>query len=108
VRELKNVMERAVILSKGKVLRLDLAMTDLLEQSGREAAPGHPAVSDQVMTEHELRELEKKNMLAALRLADWRVSGPSGAAQLIGLKPTTFTDRMKKLGIVRPGLRQAG
>jgi PAS domain S-box-containing protein len=103
VRELKNVIERGVILSKGKVLRLDLAMTDLLEQSARRGAEPAPASgSDELLTEAQLRELEKANMVTALRLADWRVSGPEGAAQLLGIKPTTFTDRMKKFGILRP------
>lgn len=102
VRELKNVIERAVILSKGKVLRLDLAMTDLLEQSTElERGPGLDD-GDQVLTEAQVRELEKNNMLAALKAADWRVSGPEGAAQLVGIKPSTFTDRMKKFGIARP------
>jgi PAS domain S-box-containing protein len=102
VRELKNVIERAVILSKGKVLRLDLAMTDLLEQSAKPDRRAGAAESDQLLTEVQLREFEKSNMLAALRSADWRVSGPEGAAQLLGIKPTTFTDRMKKFGISRP------
>jgi PAS domain S-box-containing protein len=102
VRELKNVIERAVILSQGKVLRLDLAMTDLLEQSAaRGAAPQPLNGSDELLTEAQLREFEKANMVTALRLADWRVSGPEGAAQLLGIKPTTFTDRMKKFGILR-------
>jgi len=102
VRELKNVIERAVILSQGKVLRLDLAMANIFE-NGPQARPAdavEPARA--VMTEADLRELEKNNMLNALRLADWRVSGPNGAAQLLGIKPTTFTDRMRKYGISRP------
>lgn len=54
-----------------------------------------------VMKESEIIELGKKNMIAALKISNWRVSGPSGAAQLIGLKPSTFADRMKKFGIDR-------
>jgi transcriptional regulator of acetoin/glycerol metabolism len=54
------------------------------------------------MTETELLELQKQNMLAALQLCDWRVSGPNGAAKLIGLKSTTFNDRMKKYGLAKP------
>jgi transcriptional regulator with GAF, ATPase, and Fis domain len=109
VRELKNVIERAVILSQGKVLRLDLAMADIL-QSGPERA-GEPASSvgtRGVMTDAELKSFEKENMLLALRLADWRISGPSGAAELLGIKPTTFTDRMRKYGLRRPGATVAG
>ena len=43
-----------------------------------------------------MRELERKNTLLALEMAQWRVSGPNGAAKLLGVKPTTLTDRMKK------------
>ena len=102
VRELKNVIERAVILSTGKVLRLDLAMANILEDSGRPSAPAGAEPAQAVLTEAQLRELEKENMLNALRMTDWRVSGAGGAAEMLGLKPTTFTDRMKKHALTRP------
>jgi transcriptional regulator with GAF, ATPase, and Fis domain len=106
IRELKNVIERAVILSRGKVLRLDLAMADILNAPAASAAEAAAENGgDRVLSEAELRALEKNNMLAALRLANWRVSGPDGAAKLLGIKPTTFTDRMKKYGIGRPSAR---
>jgi len=54
-----------------------------------------------IMTETELVALQRENMLAALRLSNGRVSGMEGAAKLLGLKPSTFTDRMKKFGIGR-------
>ena len=105
VRELKNVIERAVILSRGKVLRLDLAMADIPKPASVSApvsadpdGNGEPTL----MTEQELLELQKNNLLAALTATGWRVSGPRGAAALVGLKPSTFADRMKKYGIARP------
>jgi PAS domain S-box-containing protein len=102
VRELKNVIERAVILSKGKVARLDLAMADILA-AGSNASDAQPGPSEnRVLTEAELRNLEKQNMLRALELTNWRVSGPDGAAHLLGLRPSTFADRMKKYKISRP------
>jgi PAS domain S-box-containing protein len=102
VRELKNVIERAVILSTGTVLRLDLAMVDILHHgSERSVEPGN--AGPVIMTEDELLALQKENLLTALRLSDWRVSGPTGAAKLVGLKPTTFTDRMRKFGLQKPG-----
>ena len=105
VRELKNVIERAVILSRGKVLRLDLAMADFPKPTSTEvpvsAEPdGHGKPT--LITEQELLELQKNNLLAALKATGWRVSGPRGAAALVGLKPSTFTDRIKKFGIARP------
>ncbi len=101
VRELKNVIERAVILSRGKVLRLDLAMAD--NPRSTSAPSSEPAQRDTpaLMSENEFLELRKNNLLAALRASGWRVSGPRGAAALVGLKPSTFTDRMKKFGIAR-------
>ncbi len=101
VRELKNVIERAVILSRGKVLRLDLAMTDILNPV-RASDADETSSGRAVLTEAELRELERENMLAALRMSDWRVSGPEGAARMLGIKPTTFADRMKKFRLSRP------
>ena len=105
VRELKNVIERAVILSQGKVLRLDLAMADIPKPVSASApvppgpgGDGKPAL----MNERELLELQRNNLLTALRATGWRVSGPRGAAALVGLKPSTFTDRMKKFRIARP------
>jgi PAS domain S-box-containing protein len=101
IRELKNVIERAVILSRGKVLRLDLAMSDILNAPSAPSAEVRDAESP-FLTELEMREFERKNTLAALEMAQWRVSGPNGAAKLLGIKPTTLTDRMKKLQLRKP------
>ena len=109
IRELKNVIERAVILSQGKVLRLDLAMTNVrdADKDDGDAAANQPA-TERVLTEAEIRELEKKNVAAALEMCDWRVSGPKGAARLLGVKPTTLSDRIRKFGITRPGFARTG
>lgn len=101
VRELKNVIERAVILSQGKVLRLDLAMADILRSSPSLNSKSEGSLSH-VMTEREFVALQKENMQVALGLSNGRVSGPRGAAKLLGLKPSTFTDRMRKLGVSKP------
>ena len=102
VRELKNVIERAVILSPGNVLRLDLSMPNL----------GHvPAVTDEspdaaedrVLTEEEMETLRRNNIARALEMTDGRVSGPRGAARLLGVRPTTLADRIRALGIEKPG-----
>jgi transcriptional regulator with GAF, ATPase, and Fis domain len=100
VRELKNVIERAVILSQGKVLRLDLSMP------GLEAATESPAPTSQeapgVLTEQQMKDFQKANIIRALKLADWRVSGKGGAAELLGLRPTTLADRVRTYKIKRP------
>lgn len=102
VRELKNVIERAVILSKGNVLRLDLSLPQGRVGSTMPTATPH-AEPQGVLTEKQMRELHKQNLLAALKQTDWRVSGKQGAAALLGVKPTTLADRIKSFGIRRPG-----
>ena len=100
VRELKNVIERAVILSTGKVLRLDLSMPGLKGDTdvGAEAA----LVNDEVLTEKDMRGLQKSNTVKALKQANWKVSGTGGAADLLGVKPTTLADRIRSFKIKRP------
>lgn len=95
VRELKNVIERAVILSSGKKLRLDL----VLAPSAAASVQRPQTAQGEFMTEAEFKALEKTNLTAALDAADWRVSGAGGAAELLGLKPSTVAYRMKRLGI---------
>lgn len=101
VRELKNVIERAVILSPGNVLRLDLSMPNIRVVREREQAPTQARKSG-ILTEKEMREYQKQNIVAALQETGWRVSGPEGAADLLGVKPTTLADRIRTFGIKRP------
>ncbi|MDX1508667.1 MAG: helix-turn-helix domain-containing protein, partial [Woeseiaceae bacterium] len=100
VRELKNVIERAVILSPGKTLRLDASMP------GFEPAPAPAKVADpahaDILTEEQMREFQKQNIIAALEASNWRVSGQGGAAELLGVRPTTLADRIKAMGIRKP------
>ncbi len=100
IRELKNVIERAVILSQGKVLRLDLSMPGL-EPEDSETIMHEPEIAD-VMTEQQIKGLQKANIIKALKLADWRVSGKGGAAELLGVRPTTLADRLRTYKIKRP------
>ncbi len=97
IRELRNVMERAVILTKGKRLRLDLAMPGSHE--AKQISAYIPIEETEFVTEIVFREKEKANMYAVLRHANWRISGTDGAAELLGIKPSTFTYRMKLYGI---------
>jgi formate hydrogenlyase transcriptional activator len=90
IRELENVIERAVILSPGPVLRL--SPRDLKSR----IAPGQNTDRQQT-----LEEVERNHILKTLEETRWVVSGPSGAASRLGLKRTTLHFRMKKLGIAR-------
>jgi transcriptional regulator with GAF, ATPase, and Fis domain len=101
VRELQNATERALILARDGALHFDLPDA---EEARPPAAPpvrpdGAPA---HVLTENELRLRQRENLLAALARADWKVHGKGGAAELLGLRPTTLVSRMKKLKLRRP------
>ncbi len=107
IRELKNVIERAVILSKGNTLRLDLS----LPQAGEAEPIAFPlqtgdgtagAQESSFVTEVEMKERIRQNTIAALEAADWRVSGAGGAAELLGVRPSTLSDRLRSMNIRRP------
>ena len=102
IRELRNIIERAVILSTGNRARFDLAMPDNIGTQPDVATDPAPADGAGFVTDAEMQAREKANLIAALRYADWRVWGPEGAAGLLGIKPSTLTYRMKVLGINKP------
>jgi formate hydrogenlyase transcriptional activator len=92
VRELANVLERSVIVSRGSSLELGEWVSLQLEPIP-------------VSRESSSRELSRERIIEALEETGWRVSGPQGAAHLLGLKATTLEARMKRLGITRPNSR---
>jgi len=109
VRELQHVIERAVILSRTPPLRIDLALaSSAATQPQRPAAPTPPPPSPeeparaQVLTATEMDAVERENLVQALTRSGWRVAGVGGAAELLGLAPSTLRDRMKVLGVVKP------
>jgi formate hydrogenlyase transcriptional activator len=92
IRELRNVLERAVILSAGSALVLD-------ELGETARAGGVPAAeAGGVRT---LEDVEREHILRALESCDWRVRGEGNAASLLGLNASTLYSRMKKLAILR-------
>jgi len=97
IRELRNVIERAVILTKGTRLRLDLALGTAAKANARPEA--EESASGEFHTEIEFRAREKQNLIAALRTANWRVWGPDGAAAMLGISPSTLSYRMNAFDI---------
>jgi formate hydrogenlyase transcriptional activator len=93
IRELQNLIERAVILSKDAVLQLPPLPVAKREGEEQEQQP---------VT---LRESERAHILKALRESNWVVGGAFGAAARLGLKRTTLLDRMRRHGISREGAR---
>jgi transcriptional regulator with GAF, ATPase, and Fis domain len=100
VRELQNVIERAVITSRDGRLNLDRALPESRKVTASEVISSEDA-ERRVRTAKELEALERANLIAALETRGWQVAGENGAAQLLGMKPTTLSSRMKVLGIER-------
>ena len=101
VRELKNVIERAVILSRGGALRLDLSLPVDGVPGQALATPAAAGSAPGFVTEAQMREQQRHNIVAALQAAGGRISGKGGAAELLGIRPTTLADRMRSLGVER-------
>jgi PAS domain S-box-containing protein len=102
IRELQNVMERAVI--TGQNGRLNLAWA-LPETAATPAAASADPAGDglkKIRTVSEMLNLERENLILALDASGWRVAGNNGAASLLGMPPSTLSSRMKALGIKRP------
>jgi formate hydrogenlyase transcriptional activator len=96
IRELQNLIERAVILSPGPMLQVPIEA--LQPRNGSAPAPTTaPAVVET------LEENDRRHILAALQASGWVLAGPSGAAARLGMKRSTLQFRMRKLGIERPG-----
>jgi transcriptional regulator with GAF, ATPase, and Fis domain len=101
IRELQNVVERAMILSRSGDLRFELPQTtssDAPAMTARQAA----GVEDEVISDSEMKRRESENIVRALTRCNWRVYGSDGAAELLGVNPSTLSSRMKKLGIAKP------
>jgi transcriptional regulator with GAF, ATPase, and Fis domain len=96
-----------VILSRGDVLRLDLSLSEAAGPAAVVPAPVAAAPPVVILTEAQMREQQRLNVQAALQAADWRVSGPGGAAEMLGIRPTTLADRMRALGLERPPRKAA-
>ena len=102
---IENLIERAVLLSPGKELRVPLSelKPSPLSANGNVSADlalFSPSPSSVPITT--LEEAERQHILRALRQTEWRIAGPKGAAAILGMKRTTLQARMRKLGIRRP------
>ena len=100
IRELQNVIERAVIISAGPALTVDVA--DLKFPKAGPPAEKPASVKSTTGALHDvLEETERQQILKAVKQSNWIVSGPNGAAARLGMKRSTLQKRMHKLGIAR-------
>jgi transcriptional regulator with GAF, ATPase, and Fis domain len=105
VRELQNILERAMVSTPHTASHLVLPALPRRTPPRRpdhvpsDRPPPPPAPAMAVLTDSELRHLQRENLVAALRAASGRIAGPGGAAELLGIKPSTLASRLRKLGI---------
>jgi transcriptional regulator with GAF, ATPase, and Fis domain len=90
IRELENVLERAVILATSPTLDLEIH---------GELSAGPALIEDTLPSA--LEAIERRHISAVLRQTNWVIDGPRGAAQILGLHPNTLRSRLKKLGLTR-------
>ena len=106
IRELQNVIERAVVLSRGSVLKLG---RDLLPLSPDAANGDETPISSSGESSNgesfSLEQVEKRHILEVLTDTHGVIEGPNGAARVLDLHPNTLRSRMKKLGIDRSSVR---
>jgi DNA-binding NtrC family response regulator len=108
IRELRNVIERAIIVARGNALEFDLpgatsapvAMAPVFEM-GESAQP-------EFLTEPEIQRRERENLWMVLEKTGWKIKGADGAAELLGVKPTTLISRIKKMGLKRRDAMASG
>ena len=102
IRELQNVIERAVILSQRDRLQFDLpeAVRPQVHQTSDAARP--PATEEHPLREIDRKQRDREAIIAALEKAGGKVAGRGGAAEILGVKPTTLVSRIKALGIKKP------
>lgn len=97
MRELQNVVERAVIVSGAGPLRLELPVD--WASSGGPASQRRSVAPTDVIGESEKLTRQRDNVRAALRQSHWKISGTVGAAEMLGVKPSTLASRIKKPGL---------
>jgi transcriptional regulator with GAF, ATPase, and Fis domain len=102
VRELQNVIERAVIIAQKGVLQFDLPKPSRIESGQSDSTTFRSDRELEIIPEAEMVRRERENIIVALKKANWKVSGRGGAAELLGVKPTTLATRMQTMKIKRP------
>jgi transcriptional regulator with GAF, ATPase, and Fis domain len=100
IRELRNVIERAVIFAGGGALEFDLPANGSNPASFERADVNRR--EPEILTEPEIRRRERDNIFAVLQKTSWKIKGADGAAELLGLKPSTLISRIAKMGLKKP------
>ena len=104
IRELRNVIERAIIVARGKALEFDLPTTKVEPAWVPPRLEIRSKAEPEFLTEPEIQRRERENLCTVLNKTGWRIKGADGAAELLGVKPTTLCSRIKKWGLKREDL----
>mgnify|MGYP001374690660 FL=1 len=101
VRELQNIVERAIILARCS--RLNFTVPQAFNHMLVTETKGSVAAARSILTYQELKDMERQNLVQTLKQTGYKIYGDGGAARLLGTKPTTLISRIKALGIaMRP------
>ncbi|MCH8208195.1 MAG: sigma 54-interacting transcriptional regulator [Nitrospinae bacterium] len=104
IRELQNVIERAVITSRSGKLALNISKES--KKIGNQGLTGNLqkfAKDSKILTEKEMKTKDRENLIIALNHCNWKITGSGGAAELLEMKPTTLHSKIKQMGLKRPG-----
>jgi DNA-binding NtrC family response regulator len=101
IRELRNVVERAIIVARGKALEFDLPTTSVAPVVSPLRFESLATTEPEFLTEPEIQRRERDNLRIVLNKTGWKIKGADGAAELLGVKPTTLISRIKKMGLKR-------
>jgi len=101
IRELQNVLERAVITSIDSRVNLEQALPGTKGKVNAEIATSK-VDNEKVLSDKELKELEKANIVRALNKTDWKIAGKEGAAAMLGIPTSTLNSKIKSFGLTRP------
>ena len=101
IRELRNVIERATIVARGNALEFDLPTAMVAPPSTPPVFEIDDAAQREFLTEPEIQRRERENLWIVLQKTGWKIKGADGAAELLGIKPTTLISRIKKMGLKR-------
>jgi DNA-binding NtrC family response regulator len=102
IRELRNVIERAMIFARGAALEFDLVVNGSSVDLTYFGPQDDEAPEAEYLTESEMRRRERENLLAILQKTGWKIKGMDGAAELLGVKASTLASRIKKMGFKQP------
>lgn len=101
IRELRNVIERAIVVAQGTALEFDLPATVSPPAFVTSSLLSPATPEREFLTEPEIQRRERENLCIVLNKTGWKIRGADGAAELLGVKPTTLISRIRKMGLRR-------